>query len=121
MARRFNAEDVREAIREVVHSHPIEEDLPSDSGDSTFSPSDSSDDESVGSNSVSEDLSVTLGSETRSASSTDTDLGGFIVRDEHATLDDASSPYGSAHATAVERTERLEREVAAILAMLRRR
>ena len=120
MARRIVAEEAREAVRETVRSHPIEEEsLSDDSDDSTFVPSDSSE-ESVGSNSASEDLSVTLGSETRSASSTDTDLGGFIVRDEYACMDDVTSPSRGGHAAAVERTERLEREVAAILEMLRR-
>lgn len=100
------------------------EEPPTESDDSTYAPSDDSSSvgESVGSNSVSEDVSVTLGSETRSASSTDTDLGGFIVRDENVLADDATSRSrpAHAHATSIARTERLEREVAEILALLRR-
>ena len=113
MARSVAKAEVRE---------PRREDAPTESDDSTYAPSDASSSigESVGSNSPSEDVSVTLGSETRSASSTETDLGGFIVRDENVLADDATSRSPPAHATAIARTERLEREVAEILALLRR-
>lgn len=121
MARRINGEEVREAMRDAVRSHPVVEPEPeTESDDSTFVPSESGD-ESVGSNSVSEDVSITLGSETRSASSTDTDLSGFIVRDDQTCIDEATSRSPPTHATVISRTERLEREVAEILRAMRRR
>lgn len=110
-----------EAIREAATERP-NEDAPTESDDSSYAPSESpGPSESVGSNSSSEDASVTLGSEPRSASSTETDLSGFIVRDDQTCIDEATSRSPPTHATAIARTERLEREVAAILAALRSR
>lgn len=110
-----------EAIREAATERP-NEDAPTESDDSSYAPSESpGPSESVGSNSSSEDASVTLGSEPRSASSTETDLSGFLVREEQTCIDEVTSRSPPTHATAIARTERLEREVAAILAALRSR
>lgn len=103
--------------------------LPTESDDDTYEPSDSgsSDAESVGSN----DVSVTLGSEERSASSTSSDLGGFIVPDDVALEyeDDADAiaalaPPEARGARALRRAggvrpADLEAEIAAILAAMR--